>query len=375
MPPHRILVCPDSFKGSLSAVAASAAIANGIRQVYSQAQIQSLPLADGGEGTVEALLMAVGGERRRVEVTGPLGDRVRAQYGLLRAGQIAVVELAQASGLPLVPETQRDPRYTTTYGTGELILEACGSGSEEIWTGIGGSATNDGGAGIGMALGFELLDGGGDSIGWGGGELLRLDRIKTENCSPLLAERRFRVICDVHNPLIGPQGATAIYGPQKGVRPQQIEILDQALAHFAEIVRRDLQVEILNLPGSGAAGGAGGGLVAFLGATLEPGIALISEQLQLRDQIKQADLIITGEGSLDRQSLMGKVISGVIQIATEEHKPVIALAGCIDPAVQPALQDRGIPAFEILSLTSDPRDAMNKAAEYLEILTANALRS
>ncbi len=248
MSPQKILICPDSFKGSLSAVAASVSIARGIRQFNPQAQMQSLPLADGGEGTVEALLTALGGERREIEVTGPLGDPVWAQWGLLSAGQIAVVELAQASGLPLVPENQRDPWYTTTYGTGELILAACQAGAEEIWIGMGGSATNDGGAGIGMALGFELLDGEGDSIGWGGGELLRLDRIETDNRSPLLAGRRFRVICDVNNPLTGSQGATVIYGPQKGARSHQIESLDRALARLAEVIRQDLEVEILDLP-------------------------------------------------------------------------------------------------------------------------------
>lgn len=373
--PVKFLICPDSFKGSLTAAAAAQAIARGIRQGHAIAQIQCLPLADGGEGTVEALIMALGGERRYHWVTGPLGDPVRASFGLLAAGRIAVVELAQASGLPLVPDSRRDPLSATTLGTGELILAACETGAEQIWIGIGGSATTDGGAGIAKALGFELLDAAGDPIGLGGGELLRLAQIRGTGRSASISGRRFRVICDVTNPLIGPQGAAAIYGPQKGATPQQVQILDRALAHFAQIVARDLGVEMADRAGAGAAGGAGGGLVAFLGACLEPGIEVISEQLQLQHQIQGCDWVITGEGQVDRQSLNGKVISGVIRSAASLNKPVILLAGRIDPQVRPHLQAQGIQAYELLSLTPNPQIAMAQAAEYLQRLAAQIVGS
>jgi glycerate kinase len=318
----------------------------------------------------------VAGEQRTLQVSDPLGNRIQATYGLLRQGKTAVIELAQASGLTLVPKAQRDPGRTSTYGTGELILAACQGGAEEILIGLGGSATNDGAAGIATALGFQLLDKAGDPLQQGGLELLRLHHIDPSRKSAWLAHRRFRVACDVTNPLIGPLGAAMIFGPQKGASAAQVVLLDHALAHFADIVQRDLGVEIATLAGAGAAGGAGGGLVAFLGASLESGIDLLLQAIQFQQQVASCDLVITGEGRLDHQSFMGKAVSGVVRAASLAHKPVLILAGEATPAARSRMLE--FPHVQILTILGRARshpEAIRRAAHYLELLTQQALRA
>ncbi len=269
----KIVIAPDSFKECLAAEEVASAMAEGVRAAAPEAEVVCVPMADGGEGTVRALVAATGGTLHRATVTGPLGEPVEAEFGILGDATTAVIEMAAASGLPLVPPDRRDPAKTTTFGTGALIRAALDLGAGRLLLGIGGSATVDGGAGMAQALGIALLDEDGQSIGRGGGELERLARIDVSNRDPGLDDTVCEVACDVDNPLVGPHGAARVYGPQKGATPQMVKRLDANLAHLAEVVERDLGVNIRDLPGAGAAGGLGAGLVAFLGATLRPGVS------------------------------------------------------------------------------------------------------
>ncbi len=296
----RVVIAPDKFKGSLSASEAAEAMARGVARVAPGASIDRVPMADGGEGTVAALVAATGGSFREVVVHGPMGESLSARFGLLGDGRTAAIEMAAASGLVLVPVERRDPMVATTRGTGELLLAAIAAGARRVIVGIGGSATNDGGAGLGQALGFKLLDEDGDDLDPGGGSLGRLARIDASGRRPELDRIEVAVACDVTNPLCGPRGASAVYGPQKGATPAMVEELDTNLAHFAAIIERNLGVSIGDLPGSGAAGGLGGGLVAFAGGRLEPGINLVIEAVDLRGRLKDADLCLTGEGGARR---------------------------------------------------------------------------
>ncbi|MEN9226452.1 MAG: glycerate kinase [Thermostichus sp. HHBFW_bins_43] len=370
---QRILVCPDSFKGSLSAVQAADSLAKGIRQVLPEALIEPIPLADGGEGTLEALLMALGGERKHLPVTGPLGEPVAAEYGVL--GQIALIELAQAAGLTLVPPDQRDPSRTTTYGLGELIRAACQEPVAEIWVGLGGSATVDGGAGMAQALGYRLLDKAGAPIGLGGGALAQVQRILPPE-RPIWQGKRIRGLCDVNNPLTGPWGAATVFGPQKGATPAQVQQLDQALAHWATIVERDLGPAVDRIPGAGAAGGVGAGLIAYLGATLESGSQRILGQCHLQEQMQQCDLIVTGEGCLDEQSAMGKVVGGVLEQAIRARKPLLILCGQVTPAARAWLAAQPLPigVGAICDEIPNVAEAQRQAGQYLEQLAAQKLR-
>ncbi|MGB9859376.1 MAG: glycerate kinase, partial [Moorellaceae bacterium] len=272
---RRIVIAPDSFKESLDAPQVAAAIAAGIKRVLPEVETVEVPLADGGEGLTTTLVAATGGRLMTATVTGPLGEPVTAKWGILGDGRTAVIEMAQASGLPLVPKEKRNPLYTTTYGTGELIRQALEEGCRRLIVGIGGSATNDGGAGMAQALGVKLLDQSGQDIPWGGIGLERLARIEMQDLDPRVKEAEILVACDVDNPLCGPRGASAVYGPQKGATPEMVRRLDAALAHLADIIARDLGLQVRDLPGAGAAGGLGAGLVAFLGATLRRGIELV----------------------------------------------------------------------------------------------------
>lgn len=330
----QIVIAPDSFKGSLSALEAAEAMEEGVRRALPSAQTVLLPVADGGEGTVDAVLRARGGRRVAVEVTGPLGTPVRAAYGLLPDGQTAILEMAAASGLMLVPTGQKDPRRTTTYGTGELIRSALEQGARRIILGIGGSATNDGGAGMAQALGIPLLDEHGDPLPPGGAALSRLRRIDTSHRLAELEQVEIIAACDVDNPLIGPRGASAVYGPQKGATPQMVAELDAALGNLAAVIRRDLGLDVANLPGAGAAGGLGAGLIAFVGARLQPGFPLVAELLDLETHIAGADLVLTGEGAIDAQTAFGKVPVGVARIAARHGVPVVAVGGGIGPGVE-----------------------------------------
>ena len=325
-----IVVAMDSFKGSLSSMEAGQAVRAGIAQADPSAQVTVRPLADGGEGTVEALISGMGGQRQQVTVTGPLGAPVVCTYGILPATGTAVVEMSGAAGLPLVPEPQRDPLYTTTYGVGEVIRDAITKGCRRFLVGIGGSATNDGGAGMLQALGYGFLDGEGRPIPHGAQGLSQLARITLDGVLPQLAECEFRVACDVTNVLCGPQGCSAVYGPQKGATPEMVQDMDQWLDHYAQLARAVYpDTAHPDAPGTGAAGGLGFAFQTFTRGVLEPGVSIVLEETHLEKFIREADLVITGEGRLDGQTAMGKAPVGVAQLAKRYHKPVVALAGCV----------------------------------------------
>lgn len=325
----KIVVAPDSFKGSLTAIEVSDAIEQGIREIFPEAEIVKIPMADGGDGTVQCLVNATGGEILREKVTDPLGDEVLASYGILGDKKTAVIEMAEASGLTLVPENKRNPLITTTYGTGQLIKAALDRGCRKMIIGIGGSATNDAGAGMVQALGAKLLDKDGEEIGFGGGELKKVLRIDTKYFDNRLSKTKVLIASDVSNPLCGPKGASRIYGPQKGATPEMTKELDESLAYFAEIIKRDLHKDIKDIPGAGAAGGLGASLIAFLNAELRPGIDIMIEIAKLEQAIKDADLVVTGEGKIDSQTIYGKAPIGVARIAKKYNIPVIAVAAII----------------------------------------------
>ncbi|MDP8956898.1 MAG: glycerate kinase [Actinomycetota bacterium] len=325
----RVLVAPDKFKGTLTAPEAAEAIATGWRRGDPSSEVETVPMADGGEGTLVALVSALNGERFRERVAGPLGEAVEADFGVVQVpeGLTGVVEMARASGLDLVPPTRRDPRRTTTRGTGELVLAACRRGVRRVLVCIGGSATNDAGAGMAQALGARLFDREGKQLRPGGAALLELARIDVTRMAPAVQAVEFIVATDVDNPLVGPRGASAVYGPQKGASPDDVRLLDEALRHFAAVVYRDLGVDIRDMPGAGAAGGLGGGLVAFLGARLRPGVEVVMEAVRLQERLDGIDLVITGEGSFDEQSLHGKTPAGVLNAADERRIPTLVLCG------------------------------------------------
>jgi glycerate kinase len=326
----RIVIAPNAYKGSLTALQAAEAIAEGVRRVLKDADLKLVPIADGGDGTVDALVAATGGERRVVRVRGPLGDPVDADYGLIDSGQTAVIEMATASGLALLPANRRDPRVTTTYGVGELLQHAYDAGARRFIVGIGGSATNDGGAGMAQALGYHLLDENDLELPPGGVVLKRLSRIHAGGVHGDWKQARVEVACDVTNPLTGPSGASAIYGPQKGATLEMVAELDEALKRLAEVIRRDLEVDVENMPGAGAAGGLGAGMVAFTGAKLMPGAELVMKALHFDDRLRDVDLVITGEGRLDSQTArFGKGPAAVARHARNAEIPVVAIGGSV----------------------------------------------
>ena len=325
----KIVIAPDSFKGSASAKQVAEALARGWRKVFPNAELVTEPMADGGEGTMEALVDATGGKMQEVEVSDPLGRPLSACYGILGDGKTAVVEVAAASGLPLLAPSERKPLQTTTYGTGQLIRAALKEGVERLLIGLGGSATVDGGAGLVSALGARLLDADGQPIGPGGGSLGSLAQIQLGELPKLIEGVEVLAACDVDNPLTGPNGAAAVFGPQKGAAPQDVQVLDQNLAHYAQIISKELQVEVANLPGAGAAGGLGAGLVAFLGAKLIPGIQMVIEASKLEDKLEGCDLDITGDGKQGGQSAGGKTPVGVAKLAEKHNIPVLAVGGSI----------------------------------------------
>jgi glycerate 2-kinase len=325
----KIVIAPDSFKESLSAFEAANAIECGFRGIFPDAEYIKLPMADGGEGTVQSLVYSTGGSIVEVVVTGPLGEPVPSFFGLLGDGKTAVIEMAAASGLHLVPIEKRNPLVTTTIGTGELILAAINLGVNHFIIGIGGSATNDGGAGMVQALGGRLLDKNGDEIGHGGGALSKLTSIDLSQFDVRLKDLKITVACDVDNPLTGPRGASAVYGPQKGATAEMITQLDQGLTNFANIVEKELNKPFRDIPGAGAAGGLGAGLIAFLSADLQRGVDIVLEAVRFQDHLKEAALVITGEGRIDSQTINGKTPIGVAKAAKKNNVPVIAIAGAI----------------------------------------------
>ncbi|WP_003544134.1 glycerate kinase [Desulfotomaculum nigrificans] len=357
----KVLVAVDSFKGSLSSIGVAQSITTGIHRVFPEAEILSAPMADGGEGTVEALVTAARGEFISITVTGPLGTLVDAQFGLLPNGT-AVLEMAAASGLPLVPENKRDPRITTTYGTGELIKAALNHGATKIVMGIGGSATNDGGAGMAQALGVRLLDKEGRELGYGGGQLHKLERIDITGLDQRIKNLKMQIACDVQNPLCGPTGASAVYGPQKGATPEMVQELDDNLHHFARIIKEQLGIDVIDVPGAGAAGGLGAGLIAFTGAELKSGVEIVLETINIDKLLQQVDLVITGEGQIDNQSVYGKVPVGVAIRAKKYKLPVVAIVGGIGPGFE-KVYDYGIDS--VVTIVNGPvnlKEAMLNAA-------------
>jgi glycerate kinase len=324
----RIIAAPQEYKGTLTAEEAANAIAEGARRAILEADIDAVALPDGGPGTVQAIVSSTGGELRREHVQGPQSAPVDAVWALL-ADETAVIEMAAASGLTLVPEDARDPRAATTYGVGELILAALDAGSRRLIIGMGGSATNDGGAGMAQALGARLIDAHGNELPPGGAALARLTRIDVSRVDPRIAEAEVIGATDVTNPLCGPEGASFVYGPQKGATPEVARELDEALANYARVIARDLGLEVADVPGAGAAGGIGGGLIAFLGAELQRGFDVVADVVRLRERMRGADLILTGEGRLDGQTRYGKTVAGVIGMANEAKVPVIVVPGAL----------------------------------------------
>ena len=337
----KVAIAIDSFKGSLSSVAAGNAAAEGVRRVFPDAECVVRPLADGGEGTVDALVAGLGGELKRVTVAGPAGKPTVAKYGLLSGG-VAVMEMAEAAGITLVSGAEKNPLYTTTYGVGEMILDAERNGAKTFVIGIGGSATNDGGAGMLQALGFRLLDSAGHDIPRGGLGLAKLSKIEPPlSTSTSNLNLSFRIACDVKNPLCGSSGASAVFGPQKGATPEMVKELNEALAHFAAIADK---VDFANSAGAGAAGGLGFAFKSFLDAELVPGVDLILSETRLEDFVRDADVVITGEGRLDGQTVMGKAPIGVAKLAKRFGKRVLAFSGCVGDGVE-AVNAAGIDAF------------------------------
>ena len=328
------LIAPQEFKGTLTATAAASAIADGVRRASPASRVIEAPMSDGGAGLVDAMLGALGGDRIETDVHDPLMRPIRAAWATLPASArspMAVIEMAAASGLVLLQADERDPLVATTYGTGELIGAALDRGCDAMIVGVGGSATVDGGAGAMQALGARLLDATGADLPPGGAALARLDRIDLSDCDPRLARVSMRVASDVTNALCGATGAAVVFGPQKGASADDVRALDAALARFAEIVRRDCGADVGAMVGAGAAGGLAAGLVAIAGATIEPGFALVAEAVGLAAKVAAADIIITGEGRLDAQTAYGKTVSGVAEMARAHGKPVVVIAGSVDP--------------------------------------------
>ncbi|ELY4668110.1 glycerate kinase [Cronobacter sakazakii] len=367
----KIVIAPDSFKESLSAMDVARAIEAGFREIYPQAHYVCVPMADGGEGTVEAMVAATGGQIITTPVTAPLGNKVDSFFGLLGDGETAVVEMAAASGLHLVPTAQRDPRITTSYGTGELILAALERGVKAIIIGIGGSATNDGGAGMMQALGARFLDGEGRELAPGGAALAGLERLDLSTLDPRLAQVSVTAACDVDNPLCGEKGASAVFGPQKGATPAMVTELDAALRRFGEQLEAATGKVIISAPGAGAAGGMGAALLGMLNAELRPGIEIVIESLGLAQAVRDADLVITGEGRLDSQSIHGKTPVGVARVAKQFQRPVVAIAGSLTPDYQ-IVHEHGIDAaFSVIDRIVTLQEALDNAERNLRVTARN----
>ena len=370
----KIVIAPQAFKGSISALRVAEMMAEGVRRVSPDARTELAPVADGGDGTLETLVEASGGEIRSSEVIGPLGETRTAVWGAMGDGRTAVIEMARTSGLALVAVEDRNPLEATTYGLGQAIRDALDSGFRRFILGIGGSATNDAGAGMAQALGVRLLDAAGGDLPPGGAALADLDRVDLSGLDPRVAESDVAVACDVTNPLTGPEGASAVYGPQKGATPEMVEQLDAALSHLAAVVRRDLGVEIDAIPGAGAAGGLGGGMIGFLGGHLEAGVDIVLETVGLEGRLDDADLVITGEGSVDYQTVYNKAPIGVARLAKARGIPVVAIVGSLGERYR-EVHDHGIDA--VLAITSGPmtlEEASGRAEELVADAAEQAMR-
>jgi glycerate kinase len=370
----RIIICPDSFKGSLTAAEAALAIDSGAARALPDSDRQLIPLADGGEGTVQSIVSATDGEIVRVLVTGPVGRPIEACYGLIDNGTVAVIEMSAAAGLNLIAASERNPRLATSYGVGELILDAYNRGCRKFIIGLGGSATNDGGAGALSALGVRFLDANGCELPPGGASLVKLGEIDTSGIKIDVETIDVRAACDVTNPLIGPNGASAVYGPQKGASPEVVALLDQALVNYAQVIERRLDIDIANTPGAGAAGGLGAGLMAFLEARLESGIDIVLDVTRFDERIRGADLIITGEGRVDSQTMFGKTIFGVLKRATMASVPVVILAGSVGEGIEPLYSLGASAIFSVASGPISEEESISRASELLAASAENAVR-
>jgi glycerate kinase len=362
----RIVIAPDSFKECLSATKVAAAISAGITQVFPETEISTIPVADGGEGTVESLITATKGKIIPTPSVDALNRPIQSFYGILGDGKTAVIEMAAASGLERLLPEERNPLITSTFGTGLLIKAAMEAGFRKVILGIGGSATNDGGAGMAQALGFGLLDKRGKSIGAGGASLSGLNSITRSHVHSLLRQTQLTVACDVRNPLIGSTGATFVYGPQKGANPEMIELMETNLTHFAKIVNQEFETDWTELPGAGAAGGLGFGLLNFCDAEIVPGFRLISQLTGLEEHIKQANLVFTAEGKIDSQTAFGKTISGIAQLSKKYQVPVIALAGALSGDLA-ELQELGITS--VFAIGDKPMSLDESKSRAVELLT------
>lgn len=354
----KVVVAIDSFKGSLSSMEAGAAIAEGIHRVSKDIDVQVRPLADGGEGTLEALTAGMNGRIEHVSVTGPLGNTVEASYGIIAETKTAIIEMAAAAGITLLAEKDRNPLYTTTYGVGELIRDAIKKGCRNFIVGIGGSATNDGGVGMLQALGYGFLDADGKQVPYGAKGLALIEKITDDRVVPELKECHFKVACDVTNPLCGEQGCSAVFGPQKGATPSMVEEMDKWLMHYAALTKEKYPQSDRNKPGTGAAGGLGFAFLSYTNAALDSGVKIILEETKLEEHIKSADIVITGEGRLDSQTIMGKAPIGVARMAKQYGKKVLAFSGCVtEDAV--LCNRHGIDAyFPILRSVTTLKEAM-----------------
>lgn len=370
----KYVVAPDSFKESMTAKEVCDAMEKGIKEADSAAEVIKVPMADGGEGTVDSLVDATHGQRVIVEVTGPLGNKISAYYGILGNGTTAVIEMAKASGLEIVEKKKRNPMITTTFGTGELIRDALDHNVKEIIIGLGGSSTNDGGSGMAQALGAKLLDQNNHQIPFGGGNLDKLDKIDISNLDSRLQDVKIILASDVTNPLIGKDGASRVFGPQKGATPEMVEKLENNLQHYAKIVKRDLNKEVALVSGAGAAGGLGAGLIAFTTCEMRRGVDLAIEVTKLEEKIRDADYVFTGEGGTDFQTKFGKTPYGVAKLGKKYHKPVISLAGYLGEGIDSLYSEGFTAIFGIIPGACDLSTALKNGPSNVARTTENIVR-
>ena len=371
---RKYVVAPDSFKESMTAKEVCDAMEKGIKEADSAAEVIKVPMADGGEGTVDSLVDATQGQRVIVEVTGPLGNKISAYYGILGNGTTAVIEMAKASGLEIVEKKKRNPMITTTFGTGELIRDALDHNVKEIIIGLGGSSTNDGGSGMAQALGAKLLDQNNHQIPFGGGNLDKLDKIDISNLDSRLQDVKIILASDVTNPLIGKDGASRVFGPQKGATPEMVEKLENNLQHYAKIVKRDLNKEVALVSGAGAAGGLGAGLIAFTTCEMRRGVDLAIEVTKLEEKIRDADYVFTGEGGTDFQTKFGKTPYGVAKLGKKYHKPVISLAGYLGEGIDSLYSEGFTAIFGIIPGACDLSTALKNGPSNVARTTENIVR-
>ena len=371
----KFVLASDSFKESMTSIEACSAMEKAIKKVKNDAEVIKVPMADGGEGTVEALVNSTDGTFIETEVLNPLGRKIKSSYGILGDKKTAVIEMAKASGIELINRNERNPLITTTYGTGELIKHAVDNGIKHIVIGIGGSATNDGGCGMLQALGIKLLDAHNNEVPFGGGSLDKIEKIDISDIHKGIKDVTFEVACDVTNPFVGPTGASYVFGPQKGADPEMVKLLDNNLKHFAEKIKETLNIDIAEVPGAGAAGGLGGALLAFLNAELKSGIELVIKYTGLEEKVQGADYVFTGEGAIDGQTIFGKTPVGVSKVAKKYNIPVIAFGGRVSDDADNLFEEGIIALFSIMRGVESLDDALKNGAHNLEKTVENVVRT